>query len=227
MIIKLGYGPNNITIAQEIINNKNTDLAALRKQLKLPSTEDPQTKEHGEQEKKKKNLFKIIIEQNNQIAKMEKEMEILLKEKEQQYVSAYAIPLVVIPMTATSTIEASTSAIAITTTEDQSNNTPLDLAKAMENMSIKEHEIEKLTAKMNNLQQKIEVDIVYLAELQKTHRLTQRIEYLENKSIMADTMAQAKENIWLEINEAITKIWPSIEIIFEQNELVHRNQRDS
>jgi len=49
----------------------------LKKYLKLPSIKDPQTKEYGEQEQQKEKLFKIIIEQNNQISKIEKEMEIL------------------------------------------------------------------------------------------------------------------------------------------------------
>ena len=37
---------------------------------------------------------------------------------------------------------------------------------------------------------------------------------------MEDTIAQAKENICVEINEEITKIWPSIEIIFEQDKII-------
>jgi len=68
----------------------------------------------------------------------------------------------------------------------------------------------------------LQIDNVYLAELQKAHRLTQRIEFLENQSVIGDTITQAKESIWMEINEAITDIWPSIEIIFEQDELVQR-----
>lgn len=41
---------------------------------------------------------------------------------------------------------------------------------------------------------------------------------------MAQTIAQGKENIWREINETMTEIWPSIEIIFEQEELVQRSK---
>lgn len=37
---------------------------------------------------------------------------------------------------------------------------------------------------------------------------------------MAQTLAQAKETIWLDINEAMNEIWPSIQIIFEQQELI-------
>ena len=44
----------------------------LRKYLKLPTTEDPQKKEMGDLEKEKEDIFRIIIEKNAQISKMEK-----------------------------------------------------------------------------------------------------------------------------------------------------------
>ena len=40
---------------------------------------------------------------------------------------------------------------------------------------------------------------------------------------MADTIAQDKESIWIHINEEISHIWPSIQIIFEQGELLARS----
>jgi len=65
------------------MRKKNVDIAALRKHLKLPSLEDPHTKEMGEVEKRKEDMFKIIVEQNVQIRDMEVELEKFLKEKEQ------------------------------------------------------------------------------------------------------------------------------------------------
>ena len=64
----------------------------------------------------------------------------------------------------------------------------------------------------------------YVAELQKSHRLTHRIEFLESDSVMAQTLAQAKENTRVDINQAITEIWPSIQIISEQEELMRRSK---
>ena len=37
---------------------------------------------------------------------------------------------------------------------------------------------------------------------------------------MAQTLSQAKENIWTNINATIIDIWPVIQIIFEQEELI-------
>jgi len=47
---------------------------------------------------------------------------------------------------------------------------------------------------------------VYITELQNTYKLTQRIEILENEFSMAQIITQAKENIWIKINEAMTEI---------------------
>ena len=41
---------------------------------------------------------------------------------------------------------------------------------------------------------------------------------------MAQTLAQAKENIWININKSMIEIWPSIQIIFELNELIQKSR---
>lgn len=45
LVINVGYDPSNINDAEEIIRKKNADIAALRKHLKLPATEDPLAKD--------------------------------------------------------------------------------------------------------------------------------------------------------------------------------------
>jgi hypothetical protein len=40
LVLKIGYDPANVKAAEEIIKKKNADIAFLRKQLKLPPTED-------------------------------------------------------------------------------------------------------------------------------------------------------------------------------------------
>jgi len=152
-------------------------------------------------------MFRILIEQSGQIKAMEVEMEKLLKEREQSTQLA-AIPLTAVPITSTSTARPSTSATI--TVEGQSTDSSEELIRAMDDLSIRGQEIEKLKTQWNNLREKkLKIDNVYLAELQKTHKLTQKIEQLQNESIMAQTLAQAKEHIWVEINEAMTEIWPS------------------
>lgn len=44
LVIKIGYDLSNINATEEIIKKKNADIAALRKKLKIPATEDLMTK---------------------------------------------------------------------------------------------------------------------------------------------------------------------------------------
>jgi hypothetical protein len=39
------------------------------------------------------------------------------------------------------------------------------------------------------------------------------------------TLAKAKENIWTDISKSINKIWPMVQIMFEQHELVLRSRQ--
>ena len=39
---------------------------------------------------------------------------------------------------------------------------------------------------------------------------------------MAKTLSEAKENIWMDIRQLVIEIWPLIQIMFEQHDLVQR-----
>lgn len=82
LVIKIGYGPTNVKVVEAIIKKKNIDIAALRKQLKWPSIEDPETKEITESEQHKEEMLKLIKEHNLQIKNMEEKIEKLINEKE-------------------------------------------------------------------------------------------------------------------------------------------------
>jgi len=43
---------------------------------------------------------------------------------------------------------------------------------------------------------------------------------MEKDNAMGNTLAQVKETIWKRINEEMEDIWSSIQIIFEQQELI-------
>ena len=64
LVIKIWYEPNDVSATEEIIKNKNLEIATLRKQLKLPATEDTMTKDIAEGEAKKADMMKLIIDQN-------------------------------------------------------------------------------------------------------------------------------------------------------------------
>jgi hypothetical protein len=83
LVLKIKYDPSNVKVVEEMLKKKNVDIASLRKQLKLPPTEDSQAKEITETKGEKDEILKLIMEQNAQLKEMEAELEKLLKEKEQ------------------------------------------------------------------------------------------------------------------------------------------------
>jgi hypothetical protein len=44
LVLKIRYDPSNVKEIEEILKKKNSDIASLRKQLKIPTIEDPQGK---------------------------------------------------------------------------------------------------------------------------------------------------------------------------------------
>lgn len=60
LVIKLGYDPQNVKAIEELINRKNAEIMALRKQLKLSTNEDPQTKSLRKENMRRGICFKLL-----------------------------------------------------------------------------------------------------------------------------------------------------------------------
>lgn len=59
LVIKIRYDPNDVKAAESITIKKNEYIIALKKQLKLPSIEDHQTKEIEESEQHKEEILNL------------------------------------------------------------------------------------------------------------------------------------------------------------------------
>jgi hypothetical protein len=59
-------------------------------------------------------------------------------------------------------------------------------------------------------------------EKQTSDKLKQELQQLQKKTVASKTLAEAKENIWMDISKSINEIWPMVQIMFDQNELVQR-----
>lgn len=57
-------------------------------------------------------------------------------------------------------------------------------------------------------------DTQYVQEMQRTHRLEKKVKQLEYQTFMANTLTQAKEDIWFNIANSISEIWPFVKIVF-------------
>jgi hypothetical protein len=227
LVLKIGYDPSNVKAVEEMLKKKNVDIASLRKQLKLPPTEDAQAKEIAETEGEKDEMLKLIMEQNAQLKEMEAELERLVKEKEQSK-PMEVIPLSTVPLTGVST----TSAAGIPSAEIPSA-TPLtalektvELEKSMEEMNLQETEIGRLKKEVENLQElKSSYQTSYSMEKQTSDKLKQELQQLQKKTVAGKTLVEAKESVWMDISKSINEIWPMVQIMFEQNKLVQRSKQ--
>jgi len=61
---------------------------------------------------------------------------------------------------------------------------------------------------------------MHQAEKQKSNRLNDRIHQLEKELSLKEPLAQAKQHLWANIINSVNDISPSIQVIFEQNDLV-------
>ena len=180
----------------------------------------------------------LILQLNDQVKEMEKELDnlIQLKHASLETTTAIAIPTVIaaIPCTlatslaptaplATTLIAAttSTSATGSTTTAAQPSDEARKLVKAMEDMSIQTIEINKIKEKIKSLENENKLaQIMHKDEVQKSTRFTERMKSLEKELTLKEPLGQAKEQLWANIIDLFNDIWPSIQVIFEQNDLV-------
>jgi hypothetical protein len=209
-------------LAEEMIKKKNADIASLRKQLKLPPTEDPQAKEIAEKEGEKDEMLKLLMEQNAQLKEMEAEMERLLKEKEQAK-TMEGIPLSAIPIAglSTTTVTAVPSAASVPLPEGTT-----DLAKSMERMNLQESEISRLKKEVENLQElKTSFQTSLSKEKQVNEQIRKELQQLQKQTMAGKTLAEVKEIVWTDISKSINEIWPMVQIMFEQNELLERRKQ--
>lgn len=159
LVLQIGYDPTNIKVAEPLVKKKNEDIAASRKQLKLPQSEHPQTKEVLQEQKEKDEMMNLILQLAAQIKEMEVQMDQLVQEKEtvKEPVIPTVIPVItaavpstlgeklapkeplaiVVPVTASTTSATESSTTESSTTIVQPTNDASKIVKEMEEMSLK------------------------------------------------------------------------------------------
>jgi chromosome segregation ATPase len=205
-----------------MIKKKNANIASLRKQLKLPPTVDSQEKEIVETEGEKDEMLKLIMEHNAQLKEMEAEMEKLVKEKEQLKPMEF-IPLSAVPLLGVSIASLAEVPLANPLTSLEKT---IELAKSMEEMNLQETEISKLKKEIENLQElKYSYQTSFSKEKHVSDQLKQELQQLRKQTVAGKTLAEVKESVWTDITKSMNEIWPMIQIMFEQNELVQRSKQ--
>jgi DNA gyrase/topoisomerase IV subunit A len=148
---------------------------------------------------------------------MEAEMERILKEKKNMK-PMEGIPLSAIPIAGLSTATVTTipSATPVSLPEGTT-----DLAKSMEKMNLQETEISRLKKEVENLQElKTSFQTSLSKEKQVNEHIMKELQQLQKQTMEGKTLAEVKEIVWIDITKSINEIWPMIQIMFEQNELL-------
>lgn len=97
----------------------------------------------------------------------------------------------------------------------------IELVKAMEEMSIQATKMYRLREKVVSLE--IDYKLAQLKqkeEAQKAQRMNERIKFLEKYLTLEQPLRKTKEMLWANIIDSVNDIFPSIQVIFEQIELV-------
>lgn len=179
----------------------------------------------------------LVLQLNDQLKEMEKELDSLIQVKQAILETAPATVIPTVTTTLPSTLVASLAPTALmATTLPSSTPSPLatrstaigsrsdeasKLVKAMEDMSFQTTEMNKLKEKVTNLETDYKLtQIMHKEEVQKATRMNERIKSLEKKLTLKETLGQAKEQLWANIIDSFNDIWLSIQVFFEQIDLI-------
>jgi hypothetical protein len=96
----------------------------------------------------------------------------------------------------------------------------------MEKMNLQESEIGRLKKEVDNLQElKISFQTILAKEKQVNEQIRKELQQLEKRTMARKTLAEVKELVWADISKSINEIWPMVQIMFEQNELLERSKQ--
>ena len=123
--------------------------------------------------------------------------------------------------TAVSVNSSTTSVIESSTTVLPPTDESSQLVKAMEEMSLKTNEINRLTKIIENLEKtnkSTQIDAKIHEE--NAHKLSEEVKKLQKELTLKDQIAYIKNYLWNNVIESIHDVWPSIQVIFEKRELL-------
>ena len=79
----------------------------------------------------------------------------------------------------------------------------------------------RLKKDIENLQElKSSYQTSFSKKKQVSDQLKQELQQLWKQTVAGKTLVEVKESVWTDITKSMNEIWPMIQIMFEQNELV-------
>ena len=156
----------------------------------------------------------LLLKMNERLDETEKELEQALKNKES------IIPVVTTQAdtgTGTSAEGHQKESAQVNTLNPNSD----ELAKQMESLKLRVSKLQTTKLQLTNLEQKYDVSKKTVADqTREVKRLEKLVKALEKDLALDMPLKQINEILWNNIKQSIKEIWSSVQIIFEQNDLV-------
>jgi len=126
-----------------------------------------------------------------------------------------------LPLVTTLPIAGTTSTTGTSTSAGTSTEKIDEMIKAMERMSIQATELKKLKEQISSLQTNYKLEQIQNKEEEpKNKRMEERIRNMEKDLTLEKPLRDIKDILWANIIDSINDVWPLIQVIFEQIELV-------
>ena len=88
-------------------------------------------------------------------------------------------------------------------------------------MKLQVTELRKTKVQFATLEQKYDLSKISVAEkTREINRLEKLVKALEKDLTLEKPLKEIKEILWANITQSINDVWPSIQIMYEQNDLV-------
>lgn len=219
IIISFGHNPKDIKSIKALIKKKDDDIAALRKQLKFPASRHPQTQEvlKGNSQEE---IMELLLKMTEQLGETEKELEQALQEKEAIMQASITEATTT---TGTTTADQQTEPVQVNTSGLSSD----ELIKQMESLQLRVIELQTTKLQLENLEQKYDTSKKTVADnTREIKRLERLVKALEKDLSLEKPLKEINGILWDNIIELIKSIWPSIQAIFEQNDLIKVAQEE-
>jgi len=225
IIIDLGHDPKDPKGVRALMKKKDDDIAALKKRLRLPPTEHPQTAALV-QEKETEDTLDLLMKMNQRVIQMEEELERAAQSKQGESSSqpppAVQINVPIPPIQPVAIPEATSATTTIeTTTPSESSMSMEQMMKAVKELELQTTEIKEAREKLANLEGKYDKSKMAVAEkTREIKALNDKIKALEKELALDKTLIEIKKILWAKINQSITGQWRSIQAMYEQVELI-------
>jgi len=182
-------------------------------------------------------MMDLLMKLNERLTDIEQALEKALKEKQRESTSkppeviptvTTAAPSIIEPALAPNVSTTATEVIIGTRTSagvapgSSANMSTRELIKAMEELILQVSELKQVKEKLAKVEKSYDTSKICVAEkIREVKALENKVRTLEKDLTLDKPLAEIKGILWTNINQSLSNVWPSIQTIYEQVDLVN------